>query len=99
MVVSAVIEINFITDIESQTDGTDMAFYAAAGIKGAHHVVVAEILHVTKERADGGRRAAEMSVQEAAFESDKWVEIRMSKRHLGAEQPMQQSHIGAVNDY
>ena len=46
--VSAVIETNLISDIESQTDGTDMAFYAAAGIEGAHHVVVAETLHVTK---------------------------------------------------
>src|SRR5258705_4688099 len=99
IVVSALIKIDLITDIKAQSDRAETAFYAATRIKGAHDVVVPKILHITKEGSDGGRRDAEMSVQDAPFENHKWVEIRMSERHFGTEQPMQHSQIRAVHGY
>ena len=89
IVVSAMIEIDFIADIEPNTDRPDMALQAAAWIKRAHDVVIPEILDIAEEGTNGRRRAAEMSIQETAFDGYEWMKIGMPESNLRPEQSVQ----------
>ena len=67
IVMRAVVEVDFVTYIETKAQRAEVAFQACAGIKNAADVVSAEIVHAAEEGAQSSRRVAQTKVNAAGF--------------------------------
>src|SRR5690349_12132893 len=95
IVMGAVVEVDFVTYIETKAQRAEVAFQACAGIKNAADVVSAEIVHAAEEGAQSSRRVAQTKVNAAGFKGYEGTNAAVAEVELGTNFPVEDAHTGA----
>jgi len=94
-VVCAAGEIDFVADVETKTDGTEMAFETAARVENSGEVICAEILDGTYCVSHGSGTTVKKEVVEAALYGEERMEVVMAQLYFRTEQSVKRANIGA----
>src|ERR1700722_1861822 len=97
VIVSAVVEIHFIANIQAQADRSDVAFESAAGIEDGVDVSGAEAFDGTGERIKGSRTIVEAKVHESPFHRHERMYGKMADLEFGSEHTMEDAEVGAID--
>lgn len=92
VVMGSVGEINFVADIQAQTDGSEECFHTAPWIENAVDVIGAETIDRTRERVEGRGPTVEAKLIEAAFrghEETHWA----ADLKFGSKKSVENAHI------
>lgn len=95
IVVRAVVEIDFVADVETQADRPEMTLQSPARIEHTVDIVGAEAVDATEESSEGGGSGIDTEIDEAAFQRDKWLDSVMTDVNFGAKFSVENAHIRA----
>src|SRR5450755_2014504 len=68
IVMRAVVEIDFIADVQSQADWSQVPLQSSSGIENATYVIGAQVVGAAEERSQGGRSAVQTEIDEATLQ-------------------------------
>ena len=74
----AVDEIDFIADVETQADRSEMAHQFTAGIEHAIHITAAQAVDAAEESSERSGSAIDTEIDEAALQRDEGLDGVMS---------------------
>ncbi len=93
--VRAASEIDFVADVETKADGSEVAFEAAARIQNAGEIIGAKIFNRADSGSDGGGAIVEKEVVEASLDGEEGMKAAMAELELGTEEAVEDANIGA----
>jgi hypothetical protein len=96
IVLGAASEIDFVANIETQTDGTDAAFETTARIENSGEVMRAKIGDGTYGVADCGGSIIQEEMSEATFDGDEGMKMRPAESEFGTDEAVKNTHIGTL---
>jgi hypothetical protein len=95
IVVRAVVEIDFVADVEAQADRPEMTLQSSARIEHTVDVVGAEAVDATEESSESGGSGFDTEIDEATFQRDKWLDGVMTDVNFGAKFSVENAQMGA----
>ena len=97
VVVRAVVDVDFVTDVETKANRAETALDSAAGIEHTADIISTEISDAAEESSEGGRRVVDSKIDEAAFSEHEGVKVVVfAQIHLGTKLPVKDAHTGAA---
>src|ERR1700730_11934593 len=95
--VCVVVEIHFVADIQTQSDGPEMPFKTATSIEGPHHVVFAQTGNRAREGSKCRWRIIQAEIDETAFRGNKGLKGVPAQVDAGPNQPVDHAQIRALD--
>src|SRR5580765_6343367 len=93
----SVIEINFVPNVQSNSDRTNVTLYSAARVQHPHDVLGAQIRNITGERSYRGGAGIEPRIHETTLHRKERVQVAVAESDFRTELAVQEAEPRALN--